>query len=64
MLLDAPAIIDWVKHFFEIIEGLYEQLEELVKKSALFHVDEVGLPIKGENWWLWVVCCANFVLYL
>lgn len=62
--ITAPAIIDWFKDFSEIIEGLYEQLEELVKKAVLVHVDETGLPMNGENWWLWVVCCANFVLYI
>ena len=62
--ISSTAIIDWFKNFSEIIEGLYEQLEELVKKSALVHVDETGLPMNGENWWLWVVCCANFVLYI
>ena len=62
--ITAPAIIDWFKDFSDVIEGLYEQLEELVKKSALLHVDETGLPMNGENWWLWVVCCANFVLYI
>lgn len=62
--ISAPAIIDWFKDFSDIIEGLYEQLEELVKTSEVLHVDETGLPMNGENWWLWVVCCANFVLYL
>lgn len=62
--ITAPAIIEWFKDFSDVIEGLYEQLEELVQKSALLHVDETGLPMNGENWWLWVVCCANFVLYI
>jgi hypothetical protein len=62
--ISATAIIDWFKNFSEIIEGLYKQLEELVKTSALLHVDETGLPMNGENWWLWVVCCANIVLYI
>ncbi len=62
--ITVPAIIDWFKKFDEVIEGLYEQLESLVKNSAFVHVDETGLPMKGENWWLWVVCCANFVLYI
>jgi len=62
--ISATAIIDWFKDFSEIIEGLYEQLEELVKTSKVLHVDETGLPMNGENWWLWVVCCANFVLYI
>lgn len=62
--ISAAAIIDWFRDFSEIIEGLYDQLEMLVKKSALLHVDETGLPMKGDNWWLWVVCCANFVLYI
>ena len=62
--ISATAIIDWFKDFSYIIEGLYEQLEELVKTSKVLHVDETGLPMNGENWWLWVVCCANFVLYI
>jgi len=53
-----------VQGLSDVIEGLYEQLEELVQKSSLLHVDETGLPMNGENWWLWVVCCANFVLYI
>jgi len=43
---------------------LHEQLEELVKTQAFLHVDETSLPMKGDNWRLWVVCCANFVLYI
>jgi transposase len=35
-----------------------------VKTSTLLHVDETGLPMNGENWWLWVVCCTNFALYI
>lgn len=62
--LNASAIIGWFKRFSDVIEVLYEQLEELVKKSAFVHMDETGLPMNGENWWLWVVCCANFVLYI
>lgn len=62
--ITAPAIIDWFKDFSDVIEGLYEQLEELIKTSRVLHVDETGLPMNGENWWLWVVCCANFVLYI
>ncbi|MHA1438980.1 MAG: IS66 family transposase [Promethearchaeota archaeon] len=62
--ITAPVIIDWFRDFSVVIEGLYEQLEELVKTSKVLHVDETGLPMNGENWWLWVVCCANFVLYI
>jgi len=62
--ITAPAIIEWFKKFSQIIERLYEQLEELVKKRPFIHVDETGLPINGENWWLWVVCCANIVVYI
>jgi len=62
--LTVPAIVDWFKKFAAVIEGLYDQLEILVKQSSFVHVDETGLPMKGENWWLWVVCCANFVLFI
>jgi cell division septum initiation protein DivIVA len=62
--ITVPAIVEWFKKFDEVIEGLYDQLEILVKRSSFVQVDETGLPMKGENWWLWVVCCANFVLYI
>ena len=62
--ITVPAIVDWFKRFTDVIEGLYEQLETLVKQSSFVHVDETGLPMRGENWWLWVVCCANFALFI
>jgi len=38
-------------------------LEELIKSEDFAHIDETGLPMNGENWWLWVICCANLVLF-
>jgi hypothetical protein len=61
--LSDAAIIDWFKKFEEQIRAVYTQLEELLKSEKYSHFDETGLPMKGKNWWLWVICTANIVLY-
>jgi hypothetical protein len=61
--VSETAIIDWFLKFEEQIQSVYMQLEALVKESDFLHIDETGLPMHGENWWLWVVCTANLVLF-
>ena len=63
LLVSETAMIDWFVKFEEQIRAVYAQLEELVRAADFAHVDETGLPMMGENWWLWVVCTANLVLY-
>ena len=61
--LSETAIIDWFKKFEKQLNDMYDQLEELLKEEAFMHIDETGLPMNGENWWLWVLCTANVVLF-
>lgn len=61
--VSETAIIDWFLKFEDQIQAVYTQLETLIKESDFVHMDETGLPMMGENWWLWVVCTANLVLY-
>jgi len=61
--VSQTAIIDWFLKFEHQIQAVYSQLELLVKEAEFAHIDETGLPMRGENWWLWVVCTANLVLY-
>ena len=42
---------------------MYDQLAELVKKGAFMDIDECGMPMKGDNWWMWLLCSANIILY-
>ena len=61
--LSVTSIIDWFLKFEDQLKAMYVQLAELLKKSAFMHIDESGLPMKGENWWMWILCSANIMLY-
>jgi len=61
--LTPTAIIDWFYKFEEQVYNIYMQLEELVKQEEFLRIDETGLALLGKNWWLWVICSANLVLY-
>ena len=61
--LSETAIINWFKKFENQLKVMYDQLEALLKEEEFIHIDETGLPMNGENWWLWVLCTANIVLF-
>ena len=61
--VSETAIIDWFLKFEDQLQIMYDQLESLLKEEAFMHIDETGLPMNGENWWLWVLCTANVVLF-
>ena len=61
--LSSTTITNWFYRFEEQVRDIYEQLEYLIKGEAFVHIDESGLPMQGKNWWLWVICTANLVLY-
>ena len=61
--LSATSIVKWFIKFELQLKALYDQLAELITHEDFMHIDESGLPMQGENWWLWVLCSANIVLY-
>ena len=61
--ISETAIIDWFLKFEAQLEAMYGQLAELLKEAEFLHLDETGMPMNGENWWLWALCTANVVLY-
>ena len=61
--LSSTTITNWFYRFEEQIQDIYEQLEALIKSETFLHIDESGLPMQGKNWWLWVICTANLVMY-
>jgi len=58
------AFIDWVRKYEDEMIEVYDAFIEAIKASPFAHVDETGLPMDGENWWLWVIVAAEVVLYI
>jgi transposase-like protein len=63
LTLSATAIVDWFKRHERLLLELYEQLKKIVLLLSHVHVDETGLPMKGKNWWTWVICNEVFVWF-
>lgn len=61
--LSETSIINWFKKYEVQLKDMYEQLKELLKEDEFAHIDETGLPMDGENWWLWILVTANVVLF-
>ena len=64
---DAPTsqtIRDWRGKVAGWNLGLYSELLELAKREGCLQVDESGLPMDGERWWMWVISARNATLYL
>jgi hypothetical protein len=61
--ISETAIINWFLKFEVQLKAMYTQLEDMLKEEEFIHIDESGLPMNGENWWLWILCTANIVLY-
>jgi hypothetical protein len=58
------AIIDWVKGLEEISRIVANRFKEEIKDSKRVNSDETGLPMDGNNWWLWILVTAHVVLFL
>lgn len=63
LTLTVPAIIQWFLRYEEVLTEVYQQFKALLEKMGYVHIDETGLPMRGENWWVWVICNAHFSLY-
>jgi len=58
------AFIDWIRKYENEMVDVYHAFLDAIGQSSFAHVDETGLPMDGENWWLWVIVAAEVVLYL
>jgi uncharacterized coiled-coil protein SlyX len=61
--LTKPTLIDWIKKTVKPVEKLYKALWKKALKSKALHVDETGLPLNGQNWWMWVLVTKNIALF-
>jgi len=43
---------------------VYHAFLDVIGQSSFAHVDETGIPMDGQNWWLWVIVATEVVLYL
>lgn len=60
----VKAFIDWIRKYETEMWEVYDAFLEAIQQSSFAHVDETGLPMDGENWWLWCIVAAQVVLYL
>ena len=61
--ISKTTLIDWMKNSIRPLEKIYNQLWKKALKSGYLHVDETGLPMNGEQWWMWVFVTKRIVLY-
>ncbi len=50
----VKAFIDWIRKYEDEMLDVYHAFLDAIGQSSFAHVDETGLPMDGENWWLWV----------
>lgn len=62
--ISPTTIVNWFKKYGEALEGFYLECVERLKKAEFVHADETGLPMKGKNWWLWVITTTIFTLFI
>jgi len=60
----VKAFIDWIRKYETEMWDVYHAFLDAIGQSSFAHVDETGLPMDGENWWLWVIVATEVVLYL
>lgn len=53
--ISKTTIVDWFKKYGVCLEEFYLECVNKLKEEKYVHVDETGLPMKGKNWWLWVI---------
>ena len=63
-LISITSIIDWFKKYGAHLEEFYLECLKKLKEARYVHADETGLPMKGGNWWLWVITTTFFTLFL
>lgn len=61
--ISKTTLINWMKQTAEPLQPIYQKLWQLLVKAKYLHLDETGLPLNGQNWWLWVLLTKKVVLY-
>lgn len=62
--VSQTTIVNWFKKYGEALEDFYLECVERLKEAEFVHADETGLPMKGKNWWLWVITTTIFTLFI
>lgn len=64
LLISRTTIVDWFKKYGGHLEEFYLECVKKLKQAKFVHADETGLPMKGGNWWLWVIATTFFTLFI
>jgi transposase len=62
--ISRTTIVDWFKKYGNNLEDFYLECVKKLKRSKFVHADETGLPMKGKNWWLWIITTTFFTLFV
>lgn len=60
----VAAFIGWIKKYEPEMGLVHDEFVNVIRASSCVNVDETGLPMDGENWWLWVCVAREVVLYI
>jgi hypothetical protein len=60
----VKAFIDWIRKYESEMQEVYHAFLDAIGQSSFAYVDETGIPMDGQNWWLWVIVATEVVLYL
>ncbi|TXT65661.1 MAG: hypothetical protein BAJALOKI1v1_400010 [Promethearchaeota archaeon] len=60
----VKVFIDWIRKYESEIWEVYHAFLDTIGQSSFAHVDETGIPMDGQNWWLRVIVATEVVLYL
>ena len=62
--ISKTTVVDWFKKYGSCLEEFYLECVNRLKEAKYVHADETGLPMKGKNWWLWVITTTFFTLFI
>ena len=54
-LISTAGLSAHVIRVGKILQPVYEEILEDIRKSKRVHADESGWRVNGDRWWLWVV---------
>ncbi|RLB86921.1 MAG: IS66 family transposase [Deltaproteobacteria bacterium] len=60
----VKTFIDWIRKYEPEMQKVYHAFLNAIGQSSFAYVDETGIPMDGQNWWLWVIVATEVVLYL
>ena len=59
----SQTIHNWCLKAADLSKPVYEDINLLANQGKVLHLDETGMPVEGENQWLWVKVTREATVY-